>query len=38
MIAEGRIIQKGSSIAVGEMDVHAGNGVIYGKGIATYKL
>ena len=38
MIAEGRIIQKGSSIAVGEMDVHDGNGVIYGKGIATYKL
>jgi acyl-CoA thioesterase len=38
MIAEGRIIQKGSSIAVGEMDVHDGKGVIYGKGIATYKL
>jgi uncharacterized protein (TIGR00369 family) len=38
MIAEGRIIQKGSSIAVGEMDVHDGNGSLYGKGIATYKL
>lgn len=38
MIAEGRIIQKGSSIAVGEMDVHDGKGTLYGKGIATYKL
>ena len=38
MIAEGRIIQKGSSIAVGEMDVHDGKGAVYGKGIATYKL
>jgi uncharacterized protein (TIGR00369 family) len=38
MIAEGRILQKGSSIAVGEMDVHDGNGLVYGKGIATYKL
>ena len=38
MIAEGRIIQKGSSIAVGEMDVHDGNGLVYGKGVATYKL
>jgi acyl-CoA thioesterase len=38
MIAEGRIIQKGSSIAVGEMDVHDGKGALYGKGIATYKL
>ena len=38
MIAEGRIIQKGASIAVGEMDVHDGKGVMYGKGIATYKL
>ena len=38
MIAEGRIIQKGSSIAVGEMDVHDGNGLVYGKGISTYKL
>jgi uncharacterized protein (TIGR00369 family) len=38
MLAEGRIIQKGSSIAVGEMDVHDGKGLIYGKGIATYKL
>ena len=38
MIAEGKIIQKGSSIAVGEMDVHDGKGLIYGKGIATYKL
>ena len=38
MIAEGRILQKGSSIAVGEMDVHDGKGILYGKGIATYKL
>jgi ABC-type multidrug transport system ATPase subunit len=28
MIAEGRILQKGSSIAVGEMDVHDGNGLL----------
>jgi len=38
MIAEGRIIKKGGSIAVGEMDVHDGRGALYGKGIATYKL
>jgi uncharacterized protein (TIGR00369 family) len=38
MIAEGKIIQKGSSVAVGEMDVHDGKGLVYGKGIATYKL
>jgi acyl-CoA thioesterase len=38
MIAEGRIIHKGNSIAVGEMDVHDGKGSSYGKGIATYKL
>jgi acyl-CoA thioesterase len=38
MIAEGRIIQKGSTIAVGEIDVHDGKGTSYGKGIATYKL
>jgi len=38
MIAEGRILQKGSTIAVGEMDVHDGKGSVYGKGIATYKL
>ncbi len=38
MIAEGRIIQKGATIAVGEMDVHDGKGTLYGKGIATYKL
>jgi uncharacterized protein (TIGR00369 family) len=38
MVAEGRIIQRGSTIAVGEMDVHDGKGVSYGKGIATYKL
>ena len=38
MIAEGRIIQKGSTIAVGEMDVHDGEGTVYGKGIATYRI
>jgi acyl-CoA thioesterase len=38
MIAEGRIIQKGSTIAVGEMDVHDGEGKAYGKGIATYRI
>ena len=38
MIAEGRIIQKGSTIAVGEMDVHDGDGTAYGKGIATYRI
>jgi acyl-CoA thioesterase len=38
MIAEGRIIQKGSAIAVGEMDVHDGEGTAYGKGIATYRI
>jgi len=38
MIAEGRIIQKGSTIAVGEMDVHDGAGKAYGKGIATYRI
>jgi len=38
MIAEGRIIQKGGTIAVGEIDIHDGKGAAYGKGIATYKL
>ena len=38
MIAEGRIIQKGRTIAVGEMDVHDGEGTVYGKGIATYRI
>ena len=38
MIAEGRIIKKGGTIAVGEMDVHDGKGAFYGKGIATYKV
>jgi len=38
MIAEGRIIQKGRTIAVGEMDVHDGEGTAYGKGIATYRI
>ena len=38
MIAEGRILQKGSTIAVGEMDVHDGKGTTYGKGIATYRI
>ena len=38
MIAEGRILQKGRTIAVGEMDVHDGAETVYGKGIATYRI
>ncbi len=38
MIAEGKIIQKGKTIGVGEIDIHDGKDTLYGKGIATYKL
>jgi uncharacterized protein (TIGR00369 family) len=38
MIAEGRILQHGGTIAVGEMDIHDGKGLAYGKGLATYRL
>ena len=38
MIAEGKIIQKGKTIGVGEVDIHDGKDTLYGKGIATYKL
>lgn len=38
MIAEARIVHKGKTVAVGDVDITDGNGTLLGKALITYRL